>query len=113
MWFSNGSHPVTSARLLDASQEFGDALRKHGAEMARGAVAGVDYARDVADDALASGRRVARSTHELVVARPMEALLLVGLASFAIGYVLRHMRKDADSERRARPRARASRARKS
>lgn len=115
MWPSNGSDDGTSARLFEASREFGNALREHGVGMARRAGAGIDYARDVADDTLERGRYAARSTRALVVARPVEALLIMGLASFAVGWLLRHMQKDADAELRAPsrsrtkgPRARAS-----
>jgi hypothetical protein len=116
MWSSNGSHDGTSARLFEASRELGNAMREHGVGMARRAGTGIDYARDLAEDTLARGRYAARSTRELVVARPIEALLIVGLASFAFGWLLRHMQKDADAELRAPSRARTkgpARARKS
>ena len=100
----DGSH--ARDRLIEASHELGSAIRGGRARMARQAAASMDYARGLTDEALSRGREVGRSARGVVADRPLEALLIVGLASFACGWILRHMRQDpasAPSRARARP----------
>jgi len=95
------------ARLLEASRGVGEALRDAGTRISQGASTGADYARAVGEDAYAESVRAARSTRKLIERRPLEAVLIVGLASFAIGWVLRRL-QEPSAPKRATP-ARASR----
>ena len=95
------------ARLLEASRGVGEALREAGTRISQGASTGADYARAIGEDAYAESVRAARSTRKLIERRPLEAVLIVGLASFAIGWVLRRLQEPA-APRRPTP-ARASR----
>lgn len=94
-------------RLIEASRGFGDALRDATTRISHGATAGADYARTLGEDAYSESLRAARSTRKLIEQRPLEAVLIVGLASFAIGWVLRRLQEPA-TPRRATP-ARAAR----
>lgn len=80
-------------RLVEASRHFGDALREAGGSVTRGASAGASYARSIGDDVLTNSREAARSVRTAVEERPMEALLIVGLAAFALGWVLRRVQE--------------------
>jgi len=95
------------ARLLEASRGVGEALRDAGTRISQGASTGADYARAIGEDAYAESVRAARSTRKLIERRPLEAVLIVGLASFAIGWVLRRL-QEPSAPKRATP-ARASR----
>jgi len=95
------------ARLLEASRGVGEALREAGTRISQGASTGADYARAIGEDAYAESVRAARSTRKLIERRPLEAVLIVGLASFAIGWVLRRL-QEPSAPKRATP-ARASR----
>jgi len=95
------------ARLLEASRGVGEALRDAGTRISQGASTGADYARAIREDAYAESVRAARSTRKLIERRPLEAVLIVGLASFAIGWVLRRL-QEPSAPKRATP-ARASR----
>jgi hypothetical protein len=89
-------------RLLEASRGFGEALRDAGTRLSDRAGAGADYARALGGDAYAESVRAARSTRKLVEQHPIETVLIVGLASFAIGWVLRRLQEPA-TPRRASP----------
>jgi hypothetical protein len=110
---------LVAERIAQASRNLRDALRDSGTRITRGASAGadyarsgVDYARALGDDALASTQRVGRSTRAAIAERPVETLLVVGLAAFAIGWLSRRV-QEARSERAARGEARVSRPRAS
>jgi hypothetical protein len=92
-------------RLLDASRGFGDALRDASTRISDRAGAGADYARALGEDAYTESMRAARSTRKLIEQRPLEAVLIVGLASFAIGWVLRRLQEPATPRRAASARA--------
>ncbi|HEX5123256.1 MAG TPA: hypothetical protein VFV97_08405 [Rhodanobacteraceae bacterium] len=91
---------------------FGDTLRDASSRLSHGANVGADYARAGADyartlgaDAYAESLRAARSTRKLIEQRPLEAVLIVGLASFAIGWVLRRLQEPAAKTRASAARA--------
>jgi hypothetical protein len=92
-------------RLMEASRGFSDALRDAGTRLSHGATTGADYARTLGEDAYAESLRAARSTRRLIERRPLEAVLIVGLASFAIGWVLRRLQEPATPKRAASARA--------
>jgi hypothetical protein len=104
---SNGA----SERIVDAASHLGDALRDAGVNVSRRASEGAQYARALGDDVLTSGRDAARSARAVVEARPLEAVLVVGLAAFALGWVLRRLQEAASrGDEPAPTRRRATRA---
>jgi hypothetical protein len=107
MDWSFGSHGTDGAgeRLIEASRGFGDALREAGTRISHGAGAGADYARALGEDAYAESVRAARTTKKLIEQRPLEAVLIVGLASFAIGWVLRRLQEPSTPKRATQARA--------
>jgi hypothetical protein len=86
---SNG----TGERIANAASHLGDALRDAGLSVSRHASEGADYARALGDDMLASGRDAARSARAVVRGHPVEAVLVVGLAAFALGWVMRRVQE--------------------
>jgi len=88
-------------RLIEASRGFGDALRDASTRISHGASTSADYARSLGEDAYAESVRAARTTRKLIEQRPLEAVLIVGLASFAIGWVLRRLQEPAAPRRAA------------
>lgn len=115
LWPFNTTSSDAAERFIDASHALGDMLRDTSTRVAHGASTGLDQARVLADDALARSRSLARSTRGIVEERPVEALLLVAVAAFAIGWVLRPIRRATRvvSARPARARARPRSARSS
>ena len=88
-------------RLLEASRGLGDALRDATTRISDGASVGADYARTLGEDVYSESQRAARSTRKMIEQRPLEAVLIVGLASFAIGWVLRRLQEPAAATPRA------------
>ena len=100
-------------RIAGAATHLGDALREAGIAVSRRASEGARQARALGDDVLTTSRDTARSARSLVEQRPMEALLVVGIAAFAIGWVLRRVkevasRSDAPPPARRRTTTRAT-----
>ena len=95
---SIASHDGIGDRLVDASRHLGDVLRDAGTSVTRGA----GHARDFGDEMLANSRDVARSARTLVEQRPMEAMLIAGLAAFALGWVLRRVQEPASGTSRTK-----------
>jgi ElaB/YqjD/DUF883 family membrane-anchored ribosome-binding protein len=89
--FNSIAHNGIGERLVEASRHLGDAMRDAGTGVSRGA----SYARDLGDEVLANSRDAARSARTLVHQRPMEAMLIAGLAAFALGWLLRRVREPA------------------
>jgi hypothetical protein len=112
--WSFGSADIDGARerLADASRNLRSALRDAGTRMTHGASVGADYTRAVGKDLFATGQRATRTARSAVEERPLEAVLVVGLAAFALGWILRRVQESASRStpatrpRRAPPRAR-------
>jgi hypothetical protein len=98
------------ARIADAATHLGDALRDAGLNVSRHASEGTRYARALGDDMLTSGRDAARSARAVVEERPLEALLVVGIAAFALGWILRRVQEAASHDDAAPVRRRTTRA---
>lgn len=105
---SNGA----GERIAEAAGHLGDALRDAGVTVSRRAGEGAQYARALGDDMVTTGRDAARSARAVVESRPMEAVLVVGLAAFAIGWILRRVQEAASHEEdeTTPPRRRSTRA---
>ena len=106
--WSFGSADIDGARerLVDASRNLRSALRDAGTRMTHGASVGADYTRAVGKDLFATGQRATRTARSAVEERPLEAVLIVGLAAFALGWVLRRVQ---ESTHRSAPAARLRR----
>ena len=102
-------------RLIEASRNLRDALQDTRANVSSRAAAGSDYARALGDEVIASSLRAGRTTRAAIVERPVEAMLIVGIAAFAIGWVARRLResRDAVATRNTRRAVTPSRARSS
>ena len=94
LWPFDGSLDTDAARdrLIEASRGIGNAIRETRADIARRADDGADYARRLANDAAARTQTAARTLRATIEERPIEALVLMGLASFAAGWLLQRMR---------------------
>lgn len=90
-----GTQDINGARerLVDASRSLGGALRDAGARMTRSANAGAEYTRAIGKDVFDTGQRATRSARSAVKERPLEALLIVGLTAFALGWVMRRVQE--------------------
>jgi hypothetical protein len=101
-------------RLLEASRNLRDALQDTRSKISGRAAAGTDYARALSDEVIASSLRAGRTTRAAIVERPVEAILIVGIAAFAIGWVARRLQESRDAAAtRSTRRAVTSRARSS
>jgi hypothetical protein len=96
---SNGA----GERIANAASHLGEALRDAGVGVSRRASEGAHYARALGDDMLSSGRGAARSARKVVRGHPMEALLVVGLAAFALGWVMRRVQQAVAHDGEAAP----------
>jgi hypothetical protein len=99
-------------RLIEASRNLRDALQDTRSKISDRAAAGSDYARALSDEVIASSLRAGRTTRAAIVDRPVEAILIVGIAAFAIGWVARRLQESREASqtratRRAAPSARA------
>jgi hypothetical protein len=98
-------------RLSDASQRLRSALHDAGARMTHGASAGADHTRAIGKDLFETGQRATRTARSAVEERPLEAVLIVGLAAFALGWVLRRLQESTDRRAAATTRPRRAPAR--
>lgn len=87
--FTEASDAIV-ARLHDANQSL----------MRRGS-SGLGAARDLGGDMLDGARRLSRSTRGVMAERPFETVLLVGVAGFALGWLIRYMREAGPPTARA------------
>jgi hypothetical protein len=83
------------ARFVEASDAVAARLHDANQALLRRGTAGLVVARDFGDEMLGGARRMSRSTRHLVAERPLETALLVGVAGFAIGWLIRRMREPA------------------
>lgn len=77
---------------------------------------GLAASRALGENVFGSARRIARSTRDQIDGHPLETVLIVGLASFAIGWIAaRRMRqaqaRNGIARKPAKPRARPARGR--
>jgi hypothetical protein len=108
--WSNRGTDGAAERFAEASHRVADAMRDARDAVARGAGVGSDYAKAVSGEVVSGARRATRSARAAVDEHPVEALLAVGLAAFALGWLLRRVQEMAH-ERRGTSAAAAARAR--
>lgn len=89
---SNTSDDI-GARYADLSDTVAGRWRDTNQMLRARGEAGLDAARDFGDEMVGSARRIGRNTRDFAVERPFETALIVGVAGFAIGWLLRRMRE--------------------
>ena len=81
------------ARFAEASDAMAARLNDANLALMRRGSSGLNAARDFGGDMLGGARRWSQSTRGLVAERPLETALLVGIAGFALGWLIRRMRE--------------------
>ena len=89
------------ARFAEASDAMATRLHDANQSLMRHGSSGLDVARDFGGDMLGGARRLSRSTRGVMAERPFETVLLVGVAGFALGWLIRHMREAGPRTARA------------
>ncbi|MGA9422451.1 MAG: hypothetical protein WBW61_08810 [Rhodanobacteraceae bacterium] len=97
------------SRVADASHALIATLRDANQAVAKRSAAGWNSARALGEDVLVKGRHTRETTAGFIAERPLESVLIIGLAGVAIGWILRR----AQESRADHSSARASRATKS
>ncbi|MGA8278860.1 MAG: hypothetical protein WB784_11785 [Rhodanobacteraceae bacterium] len=101
------------SRVADASHALIATLRDANQAVARRGSAGWSSARALGDDVLTKGRNARKSTAGFIAERPLESVLIIGLAGVAIGWILRRAQESrANHSSSSAPRAAKSRSRK-
>ncbi|MEO8010200.1 MAG: hypothetical protein ABI650_01005 [Dokdonella sp.] len=95
-----------------AADRVAHTLRDTGTAVLHQRDAGLDLARTLSHDVLASSREVGRSARQIVQQRPAETVLLVAAGAFAIGWIVRRL-QESRSAHAATPVRRSVPARKS
>lgn len=89
------------ARFAEASDAMVARLHDANQSLMRRGSSGLGAARDLGGDMLGGARRLSRSTRGVMAGRPFETVLLVGVAGFALGWLIRHMREAGPRTARA------------
>jgi hypothetical protein len=84
---------ATQARLAAASDAIASNLQEAHRAIARHGVAGLDYARAVGGGMRKESYRLGRSARGLVGERPIESIVIIGAAAFAIGWLWHRSRQ--------------------
>jgi len=111
-WLEENVIPATEAahaRFASASDALVNHLQTTRNALARTGTSGLDYARQVGNDMTKGTYRLGRSTRSLVAERPIESVVIIGAAAFAVGWLWRRSREtraEAPTTRTA-PRRRA------
>ena len=112
---SHWLNPLTALapRVSEANETARHALQEAREMAGRHLDSGLNLARELSAQAHANGLRAGRSARQVVQQRPVESVLLVAGAAFAIGWLVNHFRdrrSNAPAARtttaRARPRPR-------
>lgn len=82
------------ARFADASDAVAARLRSANQVLRERGASGLDAARDLSGDLIVGARRMSRSTRDFAAERPIETALLVGVVGFALGWMVRRMRRE-------------------
>ncbi len=108
-WLEDNVVPATEAahaRLAAVSDALVNHLQTTGNAIARTGTSGLDYARQVGSDVTNGTYRFGRSTRSLVSERPIESVVIIGVAAFAVGWLWRRSREVHASTTPSRPAAR-------
>jgi len=112
-WLEDNVVPATEAahaRFAAASDALVNHLQATRDVIARSGSSGLDYARQIGSDVTNSTYRFGRSTRTLVADRPIESVVIIGVAAFAIGWLWRRSRETTHASAPS-PRPAASRRR--
>lgn len=81
------------ARIAAASDAVAQNLLDAHRAVSRRSAAGIDHARALGEELQKGSYRLARSTRSLVAERPVESVVIIGVAAFAIGWLWRRSRE--------------------
>lgn len=84
---------VAHARIAAASDIVAQNLLDAQRAIARRSATGLDHARVLGGELQKGSYRLGRSTRSLVAERPVESVLIIGVAAFAIGWLWRRSRE--------------------
>lgn len=100
-WLEENVVPATEAahaRFTAASDALVDHLQTTRNAIARTGASGLDYARQVGGDVTKSTYRFGRSTRTLISERPIESVVIIGVAAIAVGWLWRRSRETQASK---------------
>jgi ElaB/YqjD/DUF883 family membrane-anchored ribosome-binding protein len=95
-WLEENVVPATEAahaKFAAASDALVNQLQSTRSALSRSGSAGVDYARQLSNDVTQGTYRFGRSTRTLVAERPIESVMIIGAAAFAVGWLWRRSRE--------------------
>lgn len=93
-WLQHNAR-ANGAHLAEASHALATSLHNASEALARQGGSGMRAVRVFADGAVGNARQMGRSTRSLMAERPLEAVLIAGIAGFAIGWLVRRSREAA------------------
>jgi hypothetical protein len=99
-WLEENVVPATEAahaRFAAASDALVNHLQTTRNAIARTGTSGLDYARQIGSDVTKGSYRLGRSTRSLVAERPIESVVIIGVAAFAVGWLWRRSRESQAS----------------
>lgn len=108
-WLEDTVVPATEAahaRFAAASDALVNHLQTTRNAIARTGNSSLDYAKQVGSDMTSSTYRFGRSTRTLISERPIESVVIIGVAAIAVGWLWRRSRETAAQEAPARAPAR-------
>jgi len=115
-WLEEKVAPATDAaqaRFAAASDALVDHLQTTRNALARSGNSGLDYARQLGSDMTDSTYRFGRSTRTLVAERPIESVVIISVAAFAVGWLWRRSRESRNTPPVSRPSSNRRRAKAS
>jgi hypothetical protein len=89
------ANDAAHARLAAASAALATHLHDVHQAIARRGGEGLDYARAIGGGMREESYRLGRSTRSLVAERPIESVVIIGLAAFALGWLWRRSRESS------------------
>jgi hypothetical protein len=95
-WLEDNVVPATEvaqARIAAASDALVNHLQTTRNAISRTGTSGLDYARQIGSDVTRGSYRLGRSTRSLVAERPIESVVIIGVAAFAVGWLWRRSRE--------------------
>lgn len=105
-WLEENVVPATEAahaRFAEASDALVNHLQTTRNALARTGNSGLDYARQLGSDVTDGTYRFGRSTRTLVAERPIESVVIISVAAFAVGWLWRRSRESRNTPPESRP----------
>jgi hypothetical protein len=108
-WLEETVVPATEAahaRFAAASDALVNHLQTTRDVLARKGISSLAQARQLGDDVTQGTYRFGRSTRTLVAERPIESVVIIGVAAFAVGWLWRRSRESQSAKPETRSPAR-------